>query len=204
VIASLQDALLLTLSLVLAWVVTQPGLWRWLPRRGPVVVRSEAGGYTSAEGIEMDLRSGAEHFGPRDSRAWEVKRLETMHAPPRGRVVLSIAWRDARTDAECEAEALHIAQVVCHATQTAVAAVEWSDASKAGEPTLHTVIFTADGRGWTGQARQQVVVRIADGVFQSAAAAVPAWDGVPGTGWYLPPLQVPAPVADGGSGPDAA
>jgi hypothetical protein len=191
----LTYVLLPAACLLLAWMFERPGLWRAFASIRPT--RRDNGqvrGYSRARSHSIDLREGERHFGSPESRVWRVWSAETIHAGPRRRVVTRLIWTAQISEEESLLLATQIAQVTHASAECDVTAVEWAAGAGAEEeeatPT-HVVIFSPDGRGWTGRARDTVLLQMAGRQLVGSRGAVASFGRVAGGGWFSPPLPDP-------------
>lgn len=186
--------------MLLAWMLERPGLWRVLAAIRPT--RRDNGqvrGYSRARSETIDLRDGERHFGPPESRPWRVWSAETIHAGERRRVVTRLVWTTELSDDERLALATQVAQVAQAGAGCEVTAVEWTEGVGAEDenatPT-HVVILSRDGRGWTGRAKDTVLLQMGGRQLVGARGAVASFGRIAGGGWFVPPLPDPEVVED--------
>ncbi len=188
--------LLLPAACVLAaWMLERPALWRAFAALRPT--RRDNGqvrGYSRARSQSIDLRDGDRHFGAPETRAWRVWSAETIHAGSRRRVVTRLVWTAPASEEERLLVATQIAQVAHASAECEVTAVEWTKEAGAEEedatPT-HVVILSPDGKGWTGRAKDTVLLQMADRQLAGARGAVASFGRIAGGGWFVPPLPEP-------------
>ena len=180
---------------LLAWLFERPGLWRAFSSLRPT--RRDNGqvrGYSRARSSSIDLRDGDRHFGSPETRSWRVWSAETIHGGSRRRVVTRLIWTSPLSEEERLLLATQIAQVTHTSAECEVTAVEWTVGAGAEEdeatPT-HVVIFSPDGKGWSGRAQDTVLLQMTDRQLAGARGAVASFGRIAGGGWFSPPLPEP-------------
>lgn len=196
----LTSVLLPAVCLLLAWLFERPGLWRAFSSFRPT--RRDNGqvrGYSRARSPSIDLRDGDRHFGAPETRVWRVWSAETIHAGSRRRVVTRLIWTSPLSDEDRLLLATRIAQVTHASAACEVTAVEWivgAGAEEDGATPTHVVIFSPDGKGWTGRAQDTVLLQMADRQLAGARGAVASFGRIAGGGWFSPPLPEPEATVD--------
>lgn len=181
---------LVAIALLCGWALTRPGLTSALrravnSRRDPVRFRGSAWpGYAHVSAAYLDRRALVALL-PASTPEFELATFELLHALPRRRAVLRLQSASGAEDVRlCTHVALALQQLI--GTTVVVVEQHATDASPLADP-LVAVILAVDGRGWSGQDRDTLLTVVTrEGV--EVRSAVEGADGLPGRGWFLPPV----------------